>query len=356
MSSKYHQLADILRSEIRQLQRHGAEKLDTEAQLSLRYHMSRQTVRHALKLLEEEGLICRRHGSGTYISGQTRNAEEKKIAIITPSADDYLFPAILHDAQSFFTAAGYSTTLFLTEDRFSREREILLSLLDQPYSGILAEGTKNALPTPNDDLYRQLRDKGIPVVFLRGACSNLPDFPCIDEGNASGGYQLGTYLLSQGHRRIGGIFRSDELAGIQRFGGLMQALRDREIPIRDDCCLWYDTLDRSALLAGGEEDLLSRFIRHRLKDATAVVCSNDEIAHLLIRRLTDTGRHVPEDIAVVGFDNSFYSQIGPVPITSLGHKPPRIGTAAAQLLLDILSGGSGSNILLEWELVCRASA
>ena len=70
MASKYKILADILQEE---LQRNGASvghKLPTEAELARRHRMSRQTVRHALQLLSEEGLVESRQGSGTYATGK----------------------------------------------------------------------------------------------------------------------------------------------------------------------------------------------------------------------------------------------------------------------------------------------
>ena len=106
----------------------------------------------------------------------------------------------------------------------------------------------------------------------------------------------------------------------------------------------------AAVAQGGDGN-----IRHRLGQATAVVCYNDEIAHLLIKRLLELGRAVPEEVAVVSFDNSFYSQVGPVPITSLGHRSGRTGRTAAKLLLDILAGKQTAPPPLEWELSRRQS-
>ena len=137
---------------------------------------------------------------------------------------------------------------------------------------------------------------------------------------------------------------------------MVSALRDSGISIRDDGFYWYDTEDRAALVNAASCGLLDTFIQQRLGDATAVVCYNDEIAHQLIKRLLDAGKSVPGDVAVASFDNSFYSQIGPVPITSLGHKSNRTGRTAAALLLDILAGGHPKSLQLEWELTCRASA
>lgn len=356
MGSKYEQLTDILRSELNQLLQQGQQKLPTQSELAARYHMSRQTIRHALQSLEEEGLIRRRQGSGSFILDKARTDDIRQIAVITTFLDDYIFPSILHDAQSAFADAGYSTLVFATENQVSREREILTQLLSRKVSGVLIEGSKTALPTPNADLYHALRQKQIPVLFLHGIYSNLPEFPCLSDDNYHGGYQLTQYLLGKGHRRIAGIFKSDDIQGPQRYHGVVSALRDQKIPIRDSGFFWYDTEDRAALIRGEGRGLLDSFLRHRLEDASAVVCYNDEIAHFLIKCLLESGKRVPGDVSVVSFDNSFYSQIGPVPITSLGHKANRTGKTAAALLLELLSGKPERSAKLEWELTVRASA
>ena len=356
MSKKYEQLAGILRSELQQQVRQGSKRLPTEAVLSERYHMSRQTVRHALQLLEEEGLIVRRQGSGSYIRSTGADSGVRQIAVVTTFLDDYIFPSILHDVQNVLSRESYSTLVFATENQVSREREILSRLLQMQISAVLIEGVKTTLPTPNEDLYQLLRSRGIPVLFLHGAYSNLSDFPCLQDDNYAGGYLLTQYLLTHGHTRITGIFKSDDIQGPQRYHGMVCALRDSRLPIRDDTIFWYDTQDRAVLVGSGHSELLEHFIRHRIGDSTAVICYNDEIAFLLIRQLLAAGKAVPEDVAVVSFDNSFYSQIGPVPITSLGHKSSHTGKAAAEMLLQILSGAEPKNTRLEWELYRRTSA
>ncbi|MGM9584622.1 MAG: GntR family transcriptional regulator [Faecousia sp.] len=356
MSKKYEQLAGILRSELQQLARQGITRLPTEAELSQRYHMSRQTVRHALQLLEADGLILRRQGSGSYLQGTGSSTDTHQVAVVTTFLDDYIFPSILHDVQTVLAQEGYSTLVFATENQVIRERDILTRLLDMRISAILIEGTKTALPTGNDDLYQLLRAKGVPVLFLHGTYSNLSGFPCLQDDNFSGGYQLTRYLLNRGHTSIAGIFKSDDIQGPQRYHGMISALRDSGISIPDSRILWYDTMDRAELVAAGSGTLLTSFVHNRLEDATAVVCYNDEIAYLLIRQLLATGKAVPKDVAVASFDNSFYSQIGPIPITSLGHKSNRPGRMAAAMLLQILSGAQPKFLPLEWELFCRTSA
>lgn len=355
MTKKYEQLAEILRGELRQPSYPGGTRLATEALLAQRHHMSRQTVRHALKLLEEEGLIVRRQGSGSYVRADPAGPGVRQVAVVTTFLDDYIFPTILHDVQGILSQEGYSTLVFATENLVSREREILTRLLDMPLGAVLMEGVKTALPTVNADLYQLLQARGVPILFLHGTYCNLSGFPSIQDDNYSGGYQLTRYLLSKGHTRIAGIFKSDDVQGPQRYHGMLTALRDAGIPIRDEAILWFGTRERSSLVDSGAESRMAEFLGDRLDDCTAVVCYNDEIAYLVIRHLLHVGRRVPEDVAVVSFDNSFYSQIGQVPITSLGHKASRTGKTAGAALLQILSGRQPEEALLEWELFVRAS-
>ena len=354
MGMKYQILADRLREELSRNSGQAGYKLPTEQELSRQYQLSRQTVRHALALLEKEGLIRRRQGSGSFATGLLPGETPRQIAVVTSFLDDYIFPAILHDASDVFSRQGYSTAVYATENRVGTEREILLSLLEKPVGGLLVEGSKTALPTPNMDLYQRLRQAGTPIVFLHGAYAELDGVPCVADDNYGGGYQLARYLMGKGHREITGIFKSDDIQGPQRYHGAVTALRDGGRSIQDSRFAWYDTEDRFHLLEHGDNRLLLEFLRERLGDATAVICYNDEIAYHLIRTLLAEGLQVPEEVAVVSFDNSYLSQLGPVPITSLRHRS-HMGRVAAEQILSLLDGGTARSKFLEWELIERSS-
>ena len=106
MPMKYKLLANYLREEMFIQNWQGGHKLPTEAELADQFQVSRQTVRHALQLLAEEGVVESRQGSGTYATGRTQNSDQRQVAVITSFLDDYIFPTILHDAQSAFAAHG----------------------------------------------------------------------------------------------------------------------------------------------------------------------------------------------------------------------------------------------------------
>lgn len=331
-------------------------KLPTEQELTQLHSVSRQTVRQALDKLVELGIIEKRQGSGSWILKQVQIRGSDRIAIVTSYVNDYIFPTVLQDIQAVISQKNYSTLLFSTQNKVSLERDILQGLLHQPVGGLIVEGSKTALPNPNLDLYEKMDLAGIPVVFIHGSYKALPGSVCVSDDNFGGGYQLARHLITRGHTKIAGIFKSDDIQGHQRYLGYLAAMRDAGLPIPDDRVLWYTTEERRYLLDYGHNDLLNHFIQFYLKDCTAVICYNDEIADRIIRMLLGSGRRVPADTAVVSFDNSYYSDLCPVRITSLAHEAHRLGSIAAELLLERMAGRQVESQSITWRLIQKESS
>ena len=352
MSAKYHLLASELRTLCARLQQQGVGRLPGEEALCIRYGCSRQTVRHALDVLEAEGLVLRMRGSGTYLAGGIP-LRSLSIAVLAAGWDEYLYPRLLRDLKSGFAAAGLRTEAFATGGRSLREREILSELLERPPAGILLEPVNSALPSPNLDLLRQLSIKEIPLVWLRSALPEPQHTPVVTEDNEGGARMLVRYLLNKGHRDIAGIFRHDDRSGHERYLGFLSELMSSALPA-EDRVLWYGRNELEAVLDGDMEPLL-RFIRGRLRPCSAAVCHNDRIAEPLIRCLLQAGLRVPEDIAVVSFDNSPLCRLAPVPITSLSHARQHLGDAAVRTMTGLLRGRSPHKEVLGWTLRERQS-
>ena len=165
MAIKYKWLAGRLREQLPDYTANGIHRLPTEAAISQRYKVSRQTVRQALSVLEQEGLIEKRQGSGSYITGRSRG--EDRIDLLLSSDSAYLYPMLLHDIKKTLAAQGFSTTVHITENTFSTEHALLQKILHQPPRALLVEGVKTARTNPNLDLYRKLQKKKCPVLFLQ---------------------------------------------------------------------------------------------------------------------------------------------------------------------------------------------
>lgn len=353
MATKYQEIADALRSQIHSGVFDATRALPTENAIAQTYQVSRQTVRQALSLLVKEGLIVRRQGSGSRILDRSEMpaAPQRRIAVITTYIGHYIFPGMLREIENVLFENNCSTLLFATQNQVYTERKVLQTLLMQPVDGILVEGTKTALFNPNLDLYQQLVDRGMPIVFIHGNYAELNGSLSVLDDNEAGGRQLVEYLVSRGHTRIAGIFKSDDIQGHGRYAGYATALRDAGLPVEDRHVFWYHTELKDLIMSGQSPFSLMDTI----KDCTAVVCYNDEIANYLINLLLKNGVRVPEEMAVVSFDDSQYCQLSPVPITSLAHAPKNTGRVAAEKLIRLMAGEQCRSEAVPWTLIRRES-
>lgn len=356
MVPKYIRLAETLREQIKDCEKSSSYKLPTERQLCERYGVSRQTVRQALSVLKKENLIDTRHGSGSYIKGHIASPLLKNVAIVISSDSEYIYPSLLADIKATLNKAGFMSKVYVTENEVSKERDILEKLLEQPLRGLICEGVKTVLPNPNQDLYEDLYAKGVSVLFVNGSYDNFSNTVCIESDDVGGGYQLGEYLIKQGHVNIAGIFKSDDRQGTNRYYGWRKALCDFKINCPEQNIAWFSNIELNNLQKNQDIRFLLKAINKNIKSCTAVVCHNDEIAYWLIKELEHMRINVPEDISVVSFDNSYLCTLGSVLITSLSHKPHELGTTAAKSLIKMMQGIEVSSQMISWHLDIKKSA
>lgn len=355
MIPKYQRIADRLREQLRQADYSKISRLPTEKELCTSYGVSRQTVRQALSILEHEGLIERRQGSGAYATGLHPDASFNRIAILLPSDSDYTYARLRSDLQAPLTKEGFSVSFYLTGHSAAKERFILQHLQEIPLRGLIVDTVKSALPNPNLDLYEKLWAKQVATVFLHEPYENFPPRTVIADDNAGGGYLLGQYLIGQKHTKIGGIFRSDTRAGAERYFGFTGACAAAGIPWDDACLCWYSSAELLALQKKQDTGFLAGFVRQNLSSCTAVICQDDEIAYWLIKELDRAGRNVPEDVSVAGFDNSYLCEFSTPTLTSLSHKGESLAARATEALLLEIRGQSAVSASLRFELVVRGS-
>lgn len=357
MALKYKEIASQLRRQILDGIYPPGTLLPTEQQLCTVHNASRQTIRTALQCLADEGLIQRRQGSGSRVLSlrDLPPPPQRTIAIITTNITDYIFPGVLREAEAVLSANNCAALLYATSNQVSQERRILLDLLSQKkIDGLLVEGTKTALPNPNLDLYRKFQARGIPIIFFHGGYRDLEGSVSILDDNYNGGRLLVEHLASKGHTRIAGLFKNDDLQGHQRYAGFIDSLRDLNLPMDDQKIFWYSTENRDILNA--QSSLWENQIIPILRGCTAVVCYNDQVANTLVEFLVSRNVSIPRQMAVVSFDNSFYSSLSSCRITSLSHGQYNVGRIAAEALMELLEGRTAVSQTVPWVLVEKESS
>lgn len=329
------------------------EKLISENELCSNFGISRHTVRHALDALESEGYLDRRRGSGTYIrtNPAKRRQPTRNIGVIMPYFDDYIFPSILQGIDRVLSRQGYNIMLGVTYNKVEDERRLLNDYIQKGVDGIIEEAVKSALPSSNTDLFKELDDLRVPIVFIN---TYHQDFGSarVTVDDRKGTWLAANSLIKAGHRRIGGIFKLDDRQGRERYAGYVQAMHENNLSIPENSVQWYSTEDMEDLFSGEFDRVLIR----RLTGCTGAVCYNDQIAYRLVELLERNGIRVPEDISITGFDDSSLSKIGKVKLTTVTHPGEHLGERAATILYELLCGENPEqSYIFEPELVERDS-
>ena len=353
--TKYMQVADILRREIAEGVFRDGQTLMTEEELRFRFKVSRQTVRQAISLLESDGLVDRRRGSGTYVrhGPRRRQGSVVHVGVVTTYITDYIFPSIVSGIESVLNRDGAVMSLSATYNDPAIERDVLDRMLDGRVDGLIVEGVRTAKETPNRDLYLRLAERNIPVLFMNGYYPELEDFPHVVMDDFGGGRIAARELLNRGYQRPSGIFKTDDLQGRDRLDGFRTELSSQGIRLPEENVLTFGTEDRFTLYRKPEG---KRFIERLMSEETdSVVCYNDIFAVNLITELWERGLRLPEQLGIIGFDNAPVAEMTRPALTTLGHPKEAFGALVAEKLLRMISGEKERSVSMAWSLTERDS-
>lgn len=332
--TKYSDIVRYIENLIADATLKAGDRIPSENELSARFGVSRETVRRAIGILEEQGVLRRVRGSGTYVShSRKENLEQRnRIAVITTYVESYIFPKTIQGIESVLFEQGYSVQISFTNNTLEREKNILSDLIDRDdVAGIIVEGTKSGLPNPNLHLYRQLLNRKIPILFINTFYPELP-VPHVSLNDVEAAEMAVNFLIDKGHKNIAAILKLDDGQGRLRYLGYLKAMEAAGLAVTDSRMVWIDT-DESKQLNFCRDKILNR-----VEECSALFCYNDQIAFQLIKMLQEQGIAVPEQVSVISMDDSDLALHSEVPITSLPHPKERLGAKAAEVLVQMING------------------
>jgi len=270
----------------------------------------------------------------------------KLIAMLIPESvtkifSDPFFAILLQGAVQACNARGYQMVLALFDDPRQQE-DLYRQLLQNGY----IEGAVVASAPPDDPIIKALLADGIPAVAV-GKQLNLP---YVDVDNYRGARMAVEHLLSLGYRRIATITGPLNHLHVQdRLSGYRDALEESGIPYEESLVAEGGFTEVGAMAA------LAKLLPFRPE---AIFVQSDTMAAGVLRALRNNGLQVPEDVAVVGFDDAPVAVLLDPPLTTVRQPIRLLGFMAVELLLDILEGHKGErpgNVVLPVELVVRNS-
>ena len=346
-------------------------RLPTEKEIGNSYGVSRITAIKAIQKLQIEGYVKRIKGSGTYVLYEsfTEESEDdaksdkissRNIALFAKCKTD-IFSYILSNLQNIAFSHGFSITVFDIEAKTLEKEEMINDLMSGKFCGIICHPIclYNFMP-----YYLEIINRNIPRVFLD---ENLPmlNVPTIRSDNRLGGYKATKYLIENGHTNIGMVitipFNENEQ---ERFLGYLQALSESGIRFNVNNIFTYEQLriDKTIISSQWFFDT-PRSIKENLKEIlsnkdrpTAFFCVYDEIASLLEQHIYEAGFKVPQDLSIVGYNNSIFCEHMITPLTSVNQHYKMIAEIAFNTIIKILNNQPvKSEYLVEPSIVERAS-
>lgn len=325
-------------------------KLPTEPELAESYGVGLNTVRRAVGILVAEDVVVRRQGSGTYVASLPPAPRRRLLGVLVPSTS-YYYPRVIEGIERAATAAGAGVILASSENRLNLEQEQTRRLIDSGVDGLILVPNLNLSDDPQAHVDALGR---LPVPYV--LVERRPPAPAPDDAtsyvvthHAGGVFAALRHLVGLGHTRIGYLGRLRTGTATVITEGFALAVSS----------LGLEPVPEAAVqrVAWTSEEVHDYAAMCREQGITAVFCHGDRDAAMLLAHARRLGLRVPQDLAVVAYDDDV-AEFGDPPLTAVAPPKAEVGALAAEFLLRRIEEGPdvpARRIELQPRLVVRAS-
>jgi len=298
-------------------------KLPTEGELIKATGVSRVTLRRALSNMQDEKQIYSVQGSG-YFVGEACNSLKTNIIplIISYDHENSKILNIVHGAQAYLEKRQCQLDVHISKRNPETEKHMLNQLYDDGYRCAIIFPVSSE---DNIDFYFQIIQKGMHLVFIDRQPKDICCCNLVKSDNMTGGYLATKHLIEQGHKRIA-VFGLEPLvhtsAIYERYFGYRQALREFGIPEPEQSYYFAPYRKSNADI----DKLFSA-----ANNITAVFAINDHAAVDIATHAYNRGLKVPNDLAVIGFDNLDITSIFTPNLSTIDQPFTELGENAAEI-------------------------
>lgn len=279
-----------------------------------------------------------------------RKQKTNTIGVIVHELNSNFITSVLAGIEKVTTEAGYDLIIAHSSESYDKEVANALNLFHKRVDGLIAS---LAFDTKGLDHYNSFEEKGIPVIFFDRVEESGESTKVIID-NYKCGYQATQHLIEQGCKRIVLVTASlKRNVYAQRHKGYTDALFDNNIPFVKERVLIKDLSEQC-----GVEAALEIMKMKPMPDGAFI--TNDFSAAVCMQTLKEHGINIPEDIAVVGFNNDAISKIIEPKLTTIDYPGIDVGEIAARNLINHLKGVSNlkhtNTIVVRSDLIIRKSS
>ncbi|MEH6407778.1 MAG: LacI family DNA-binding transcriptional regulator [Leeuwenhoekiella sp.] len=307
--------------------------------------ISKKTVKAVKAAAEEMGY---RPNS---IAASLRNNKSNTIGIMISRINRPFIASLISGVEERARKAGYNVIISQSNDKYENEINNAKALYDSRISGLVVS---LAMETTDFSHFQQFVDLGIPIVFVDRVPEDFISYRVVID-NYSSGYRATKHLIEQGCKRIA------HFAGAQhrnvysdRLKGYREALREFGLPIEDELIIEFKTLSFE------EGTKATKKLLKMKNPPDGIFSSNDTAAVSAIIYAKKHGINVPQDLAIIGFNDDPLASIVDPGLSSVTHPAVKMGNLSAQRILDHSKDNYDENIsevtILTTKLVIRESS
>ena len=332
---------------MRKTLKHVAEKAGVSISVASRVlgnygYVSEETRRKVLEIAKEIGY------QPDVVARSLKTKQTYSIGVIISDVTTFFFTSVVRGIEDVANQNGYNVTLCNSDEDPDKEIEYLKVLYGRKVDGLIIS------PTGKNTAYlKKLIRAGMPVVLLDRGIKDIETTEVLID-NREGAYRAVNHLICLGRKRIGiingirGIMTSEE-----RFEGYRKALQENGIPLEDELIKHGDFR-----IEKGKE-AMEEFIK-MANPPSAIFVSNETMTTGALLALKENKVNIPQDIAIVGFDDPVWAPLIDPPLTAVRQPSYSIGTIACQALLQKLRKNNRGRslheeIVLKPKLIVRES-
>lgn len=259
------------------------------------------------------------------VARSLRTRTTHAIGVVVSDITNPFFATLVRGAEDAAIQAGYSLIVCNSDEDLQKEDLYVTMLRRRRMDGLLIAPVRDGA----SPAVRELAQSGIPFVFVDRKAKGI-EADAVLSDNARGAYIATAHLLERGHTRIGIILGiRGATTTEERFQGYRQALRESGLPVDEGSVVYGE------YRAEGGQRALEALLS--LPDPpTAVFSTNNLMTLGALREVRRRGIRVPEELAIIGFDELEWSELVDPPLTVVAQKPYEIGHRAVKLLLERL--------------------
>jgi len=295
-----------------------------------------ETKKKVLKVIEELGFIPNTNARG--LSTKSTNT----IGIIVPNVSNPFFGELIQGAEGAASESGYQ--IIILNSGYSREKTLrdIMVLQSRDVDGIIM-----STADIDEKTLDYLHDNQIPFVLMGPVQYKYPvNYVSVD--NMEGARMAVQHLVDLGHERIAYCTeKHDNYLNQLRYEGYIKALSSNGIEVQQDMYFENDV----------EKNVATMLLEEEGKRPTAIFAFNDNLALSYMEALERKGVRIPEDMAVVGFDNIRFASYYAIQLTTIDNRQEEFGREGFQILREILKndGKKTQQIITRPQLIVRKS-